>query len=427
VCASGEALPPALIYQGTSGLQSGWVDAVEVGKHEVFFSNSKSGWTNNDIGLAWLEQVFERFTKEKARRDYRLLILDGHGSHLTSDFIDFCDCNRILLAIFPPHATHSLQPLDVVLFAPLSKYYSQELDRYLHRSQGLTRVTKRDFFEVFWPAWGATMKPDLIMKSFQATGVWPMDAEVILQRFSNRTSRQATTSELGQHGDSDSWRELRKIFDSAVADKAKVEARRLEASLHSLQVQNELLHHENDGLTCALKAKKKHKTKSNTMDLQQRKEYHGGAVFWSPRKLREARAREATKRDEDERQQLQKTHDRELKAAATLYKKKQAEAAKVARQQAAEERAKAKKARAEELAAARALKKLQRDAATAQKSHDTSNTAKRKASHSAAKNPTKRRRVVGAASRVEAAPPPASPPPKTSARGRKIRVPAKFK
>jgi hypothetical protein len=37
VCASGEALPPALIYEGKSGLQSGWIDIVEAGKHEVFF------------------------------------------------------------------------------------------------------------------------------------------------------------------------------------------------------------------------------------------------------------------------------------------------------------------------------------------------------------------------------------------------------
>jgi hypothetical protein len=43
VCASGEALPPALIYQGSSGIQSSWVDAVEVEKHEVFFSNSPTG------------------------------------------------------------------------------------------------------------------------------------------------------------------------------------------------------------------------------------------------------------------------------------------------------------------------------------------------------------------------------------------------
>ena len=93
VCASGEALPPALVYQGSSGIQSTWVDDVEVGKHEVFFSNSPTGWSNNDLGLAWLEQVFNRYTAAKARRRWRLLILDGHSSHVSANFIDFCDAN----------------------------------------------------------------------------------------------------------------------------------------------------------------------------------------------------------------------------------------------------------------------------------------------------------------------------------------------
>jgi hypothetical protein len=68
VCGDGEALPPALIYEGKAGLQSSWVDDVEAGKHEVFIAKSTSGWTNNDVGLAWLEQVFERCTAQKARR-----------------------------------------------------------------------------------------------------------------------------------------------------------------------------------------------------------------------------------------------------------------------------------------------------------------------------------------------------------------------
>jgi hypothetical protein len=58
--------------------------------------------------LTWLEQVFDRYTKAKARRRYRLLILDGHGSHVTKDFIDYCDSYKILLLIFPPYATHTL-------------------------------------------------------------------------------------------------------------------------------------------------------------------------------------------------------------------------------------------------------------------------------------------------------------------------------
>jgi hypothetical protein len=81
-----------------------------------------TGWSNNDVGLAWLEQVFDCYTKQKARygRDYRLLILDGYGSHLTMAFINYCDYNRILLMVLPPYSTYMLQPLDVVLFKLLA-------------------------------------------------------------------------------------------------------------------------------------------------------------------------------------------------------------------------------------------------------------------------------------------------------------------
>lgn len=427
ICSDGSLLPPTLIYEGKAGLQSSWVDDVEAGKHEVFIANSSSGWTNNDIGLAWLEQVFERCTAEKARRQWRLLIVDGHGSHLSPQFIDFCYAKKILLAVFPPHSTHTLQPLDVVVFSPLSYNYSHELNQHLHRSQALMGVKKRDFFPIFWTAWSNTMRPELIRRSFEATGVWPMDAEVILKRFNTTTSGQDEDTQLQEVGNGDSWRDLRKILDAAVSDKAKAEGKRVAAALHSLQVQNELLHYENEGLRTTLTTKQKHKKKSKLLDLQQRKEYHSGAVLWSPRKIREARARERVKQQEEEQQKLQKTRDREFKAAATLYKKKMAEEAKVVRQLARERAAEERKARAAELAAARALKKQQRDAATSQKSRNTLKKAKRKASRSAAPVSTKKRRVVSAGSGVDAAPPPPALPPKTTARGRQINVPKKFR
>jgi hypothetical protein len=150
VGADGEPLPPSLIYQATSGsIQSSWVKDIQAGEHQVFVTSSPSGWTNNDIGLAWLEQVFDRHTKPKARSSFRLLILDGHGSHLTMDFIEYCDQHKILLAVFPPHSTHTLQPLDVVMFKPLSSSYSKELTNHLHKSQGLLAIKKGDFFSLF--------------------------------------------------------------------------------------------------------------------------------------------------------------------------------------------------------------------------------------------------------------------------------------
>ncbi|EFQ94072.1 hypothetical protein P3342_004217 [Pyrenophora teres f. teres] len=427
VCASGESLPPALIYQGTSGVQSTWVDDLMEQQHEVFVSHSATRCSNNDLGLAWLQQVFDRHTKAKARRDWRLLILDGHGSHLTPEFLEYCNANRILLMMFPSHSTHSLQPLDVVFFSPLSRYYTNKLNNYIQRSQGITRITKRDFFNNFWPAWSSTIRPDLILKSFQATGAWPMDADAVLKRFNHHPQQQYEDSEIGEHGDVDTWPRLRKIFDAAVANKARIEAKRLSQSIHSLQVNNDLLRTQNAQLRHEINLTKQRPTQRTTLATQEGDEWHGGAVFWSPKKLCTARARKAAEQDEAEQLQLQKAHDKELKAAATAYRKQQQQEAKVARQHAAEERREAKKAQAEELAAQRALKKQQRDAATAQKAHDRANNTKRKASHTAAKNPTKRCRVVAAASRSDAGPLAASPPPKKSVRGRDIKTPARYK
>jgi Tc5 transposase DNA-binding domain/DDE superfamily endonuclease len=83
ICGDGSSLPPGLLFaSANSSIQSSWVEGVRAGKHEAFISSSLNGWSNNDIGLAWLEQVFDRYTKEKAQKDrraWRLLILDGHG------------------------------------------------------------------------------------------------------------------------------------------------------------------------------------------------------------------------------------------------------------------------------------------------------------------------------------------------------------
>jgi hypothetical protein len=148
-CADGSVLDPALIYQGTKEIQSSWVREIEAEEHPVFVRHSPSVWTNNELRIAWLKQVFDRKTEKKARRRWRLLIVDSHGSHLTLEFLNLCLNKRILLIIFPPHATYTLQPLDVVLYGPLSGNYRKVLTTYLHNSLGLLTVKKGDFFPLF--------------------------------------------------------------------------------------------------------------------------------------------------------------------------------------------------------------------------------------------------------------------------------------
>jgi hypothetical protein len=63
-----------------------------------------------------------------------MLILDGHGSHLTAAFIEYCFENKILLIIYPPHATHTLQSLNVVMFRSLSFHYKENLSTQVQNS-----------------------------------------------------------------------------------------------------------------------------------------------------------------------------------------------------------------------------------------------------------------------------------------------------
>jgi hypothetical protein len=153
ICADGTTLPPAAIFSAASEkVQANWVHDIDAETHSIYFSVSPSGWTNDDLGVAWLKQVFDPATKRKARRKYRLLILDGHGSHVTKAFIDYCDDNRILVLVYPPHATHTLQPLDVSCFKPLSQNYSKELIYHNYTTEGWLPVQKADFISLFWPA-----------------------------------------------------------------------------------------------------------------------------------------------------------------------------------------------------------------------------------------------------------------------------------
>jgi len=88
ISAIGRWVPPLLIYKGESGdLMSTWVDEVEAGLM-AHFTVSSNRWSNNAIGLVWLQKVFERYTKPKRTTQKRLLIVDRHSSHVNMAFVD---------------------------------------------------------------------------------------------------------------------------------------------------------------------------------------------------------------------------------------------------------------------------------------------------------------------------------------------------
>ena len=245
ICADGTWCPPAIIFAGkTEYCQDSWVDDVELGRHQASFATSPNGWTNDKLGVAWLEDVFDKATKGKARngRDWRLLFIDGHGSHVTMRFLNWCDEHRVLLAIYPPHSTHRLQPLDVSLFSPLATFYSQQLDRFIHQCQALSGLGKRDFFGLFWPAYIDAFTEANIASGWRKTGLYPFNSELVTSQLTkhpkgnkDELARPVSNQSSGSSAlSSINVREVRKLVIAVANELNSKYQRKLENTIYSL-------------------------------------------------------------------------------------------------------------------------------------------------------------------------------------------------
>jgi len=92
-----------------------WHQNVHAEDSEAIFAVPPKGWTDDELALWWPVNVHDPYSKQRYSGT-RLLILDGHGSHITSEFINHCEKNDIVLYYIVFHRTHLLQPLNVCLF-----------------------------------------------------------------------------------------------------------------------------------------------------------------------------------------------------------------------------------------------------------------------------------------------------------------------
>jgi hypothetical protein len=357
ISADGSAIPPGLIYQGESkDMMDTWLHDFDHSKDNAWFTVSGRGWTDNSIGLAWLKR-FENATRHKCgARGWRLLVVDGHCSHLNMEWIDFCDKQRIILVIFPPHSTHRLQPLDVGIFSPLATAYSNALDTFLRDSLGFTYMTKRHFWRLFAVSWDKALTKENIVKAFESPGIWPVNGSKVLDilRKGLKTpdnNPDTQPNEITPVGVRDLRRTVRMIRKKATAITKEMELV-IKAS-EKLAFEKDVLEHDNMRLRQAAAWEKARRKKGKPMGLFE-PDCPGQAQFFSPSKIAAVRERLKDKEEENERQrqekedrQLQKAIDREARAQEAQEKKAAAQRkreAKAAERQAQQEQKKIEKA-----------------------------------------------------------------------------------
>lgn len=142
---------------------------------------SQNGWTTDEIGLRWLQKVFIPSTTSRKIGRYQLLVLDGHGSHLTPAFDKECRDNDIIAISMPPYSSHLLQPLDVGCFGPLRHAYGGLVEARIHH--GFHHIDKHDFLKAYLTTRQSVFTHANIPSGFAAAGIQPFNPQLVLEKF----------------------------------------------------------------------------------------------------------------------------------------------------------------------------------------------------------------------------------------------------
>lgn len=118
-------------------------------------------------------------TQPQNPNDWRLLVLDEHGSHETTEFMCHCKINRVQLLYLPPHTSHKTQPLDRSVFSPLKNYFRKATKSLAH-CKASAPANKQRFLLCYRAASRLGCSDKNIRSGFKKTGIWPYNPSVIL-------------------------------------------------------------------------------------------------------------------------------------------------------------------------------------------------------------------------------------------------------
>ena len=140
-------------------------------------ATSQNGWTDDFIGAEWFEKSFilQATARNKSGKPI-LLVLDGHGSHESSEIICLAEIHNIIILCLPPHTTHKLQPLDVGVFGPFQRAWLDRCDSIVELTG--SEMPKEDFIREYMQVREESFRPSTIMSAFKKSGAWPIDRTV---------------------------------------------------------------------------------------------------------------------------------------------------------------------------------------------------------------------------------------------------------
>ncbi|KAI1004118.1 hypothetical protein K3495_g4091 [Podosphaera aphanis] len=171
ISATGKIIKPLVIFKGKPPQLSWFGESTP----DWTYTTTEKGWTSNMTALAWLKEVFlPQTTPEESRS--RMLLLDGHGSHATVDFMWEYKKNNVHLVFLPPHSSHVLQPLDLGVFSPLKQRYRSIISDLAYLDDAAP-IKKRRFLTAYKQARTEALTSRVLRSGWKAAGFVPWNPE----------------------------------------------------------------------------------------------------------------------------------------------------------------------------------------------------------------------------------------------------------
>ncbi|GEQ70650.1 hypothetical protein JCM33374_g4329 [Metschnikowia sp. JCM 33374] len=189
ISAAGFALPPFIIMKGAR-LQKGWFNNIPP---KWRLGDTANGWTNTEMALSWLQNIFIPSTKN-TRGTYRLLLFDGHGSHLTPRFMELCEENWIKVQCMPAHASHRLQPLDLVCFSVLKRACRNVINEKILKVHS---IDKFEFLDAYPKTRMKAFRVDNIDSAYRTAGLYLPGRYHVLSKLAPNICISTTEREQG--------------------------------------------------------------------------------------------------------------------------------------------------------------------------------------------------------------------------------------
>ena len=185
--AVGSSVPPFLLFKGKT-LPSDLLQRCTPGS-DVRISDT--GLSNKVLFMDFIKNHFLKFTMG-FDADHKLLLYDGHASHIDISLIEWAKELNVILFVLPPHAAHL--PLDVGCFGHLKRTLQAECER-----NPTETVSLEGLAECVCKAYPKAFCHENLVAGYQKTGIYPLESFDI---DSNDFSESAAEADTGSPGNS---------------------------------------------------------------------------------------------------------------------------------------------------------------------------------------------------------------------------------